>query len=698
MTPDTDWCQYVVEFTDPATAEGIAAQQLAPALDRAQAEGLLNTWWYMRKHPEWRVRFRSARPGPAPFEDHLNQLVSQGLIANWKRDIIYEPEVLAFGGPAGMDIAHTAFHHDSHHLLASVADQPALGRRETTVLLYSTLLRGAGLDWFEQGDTWAKVADELRPAAIAHALVPERREHLGRAVRTLMKADAASAPDLVLPQPWIDAWATTGQRVACLARQGELQRGLRAVLAHYFIFHANRAGLSGADQATLVDLAISTVFHKPDPPRPVHTNPNMTKVREMTTAISDTTSGSASAEELRNRLTDRLAEAGTVRTASVEAALRIVPRELFVPGVPLAEAYADDAVYTKRDGGGAYISAASQPTIVAMMLEQLQIHPGQRILELGAGTGYNAALMGQLTGPDGHVTAIDVDEDLVEDARKHLAAASVGNVDVVMADGALGYRANAPYDRTIATVGAHEVPAAWLEQLAPYGRLVVPIRLAGAASRSVTFECEGDTWVSRDSRMAVFMPLRGLGDDARQIIDLTGDGEVTLQVHKDNRAGTDSVALTGALDTERSEVWTGVVFAPMESFEWLDLWLCCRLANPLMRMSVEANAKDSGLVAPMFPTVTMATTAADGSLAYLTIRAADPATDGSRRYEVGVIGHGPAGQQLAEHVSQEINLWDRGFRTRTVRIALPYTAPAAEPDAGRFVLARPQTPITVTWE
>lgn len=78
------------------------------------------------------------------------------------------------------------------------------------------------------------------------------------------------------------------------------------------------------------------------------------------------------------------------------------------------------------------------------MLEQLGIQPGERLLELGAATGYNAALMATLTGPDGHVTTIDIDEDLVTGAREHLAAASINNIEVVIADGALGHPETAP--------------------------------------------------------------------------------------------------------------------------------------------------------------------------------------------------------------------------------------------------------------
>jgi protein-L-isoaspartate(D-aspartate) O-methyltransferase len=145
----------------------------------------------------------------------------------------------------------------------------------------------------------------------------------------------------------------------------------------------------------------------------------------------------ATAEGLRNVLIDRLRDQGTVRTARVEAAMRAIPRHLFVPAVSVKDAYTDDPVYTKHDGAGASISAASQPSIVAMMLEQLQVEPGHRVIEIGAGTGYNAGLLAYLAGDDGHVTTIDVDDDIVEGARTGLAAAGIWNVRVVLGDGAV---------------------------------------------------------------------------------------------------------------------------------------------------------------------------------------------------------------------------------------------------------------------
>lgn len=107
-------------------------------------------------------------------------------------------------------------------------------------------------------------------------------------------------------------------------------------------------------------------------------------------------------------------------------------------------------------------------------------------------------------------------------ARTALATAGIKNVTVVLGDCALGHAEHAPYDRIIATVGAHGIPPAWLEQLGPGGRLLTPLRLHGSVSRSIAWERRGDTWQSVHSAMNTFMPLRrGIADDPRRIISLT---------------------------------------------------------------------------------------------------------------------------------------------------------------------------------
>src|SRR4030088_2913895 len=116
---------------------------------------------------------------------------------------------------------------------------------------------------------------------------------------------------------------------------------------------------------------------------------------------------------LRRALVETLRGDGHLRSARVAAAIEAVPRELFVPGVPLDDVYRpSDAIVTKRVDGVS-VSSASAPEVVALMLEQLDVKRGQRVLEIGAGTGYNAALLAYLVGDGGSVVTLDIDEDLV---------------------------------------------------------------------------------------------------------------------------------------------------------------------------------------------------------------------------------------------------------------------------------------------
>jgi protein-L-isoaspartate(D-aspartate) O-methyltransferase len=188
------------------------------------------------------------------------------------------------------------------------------------------------------------------------------------------------------------------------------------------------------------------------------------------------TATDTSPESLRDAMITKIKDDGYTLSPTIEQALRAVERHLFVPDATLEEAYENDIVVTKRGADDQVLSCLSQPSIVALQLGQMEVQPGHRVLEIGAGAGYNAALLAHLAGPHGHVTAIDVDADIVDQARERVAAAGVSNVEVVLGDSALGHEPGAPFDRIVATVGAYGIPDAWLAQLAPTGRLVVPAR------------------------------------------------------------------------------------------------------------------------------------------------------------------------------------------------------------------------------
>jgi hypothetical protein len=132
-----------------------------------------------------------------------------------------------------------------------------------------------------------------------------------------------------------------------------------------------------------------------------------------------TAADSARAQSLRQSLVKELLAAGSITSPEVEAAFRAVPRHLFAPEAALEQAYADDIVRTKRDEHGVTVSSVSAPWLQAVMLEQAQIRPGMRCLEIGFG-GFNAALMAELVGPDGEVTTVDIDGDVTDRARRFL--------------------------------------------------------------------------------------------------------------------------------------------------------------------------------------------------------------------------------------------------------------------------------------
>ena len=212
----------------------------------------------------------------------------------------------------------------------------------------------------------------------------------------------------------------------------------------------------------------------------------------------------AQAAERRSALVDRLVRRGTVRTAAVERALRSVPRHAFLPGTDLQDAYSDEAVAVKWEHGRA-LSTVSQPTMVASMLEMLDVHRAARVLEIGTGSGYNAALLFELVGDDGLVVSVELDVELAELAAARLRSAGYGAVEVHAADGRAGWSPTAPYDRIVVTASAPRPEPSWVQQLADGGRMVVPL---AREMEAVIFDKVGEDVVRGGSCPALFIPLR----------------------------------------------------------------------------------------------------------------------------------------------------------------------------------------------
>ena len=227
--------------------------------------------------------------------------------------------------------------------------------------------------------------------------------------------------------------------------------------------------------------------------------------------------GRGPSRALRKRLVADLAARGLLPTKRVRDAFMAVPRERFVPVLAAElglDAIHEDQVHvTHRDKDGQSISSFEQPALIAAMLECLQVEAGHRILEIGSGTGYTAALLAHLAGPTGHVTSIEVDGTVAEEARGHLARGR-HRVQVVQGDGMLGWAGNAPYDRIVVTAQPQSLPRSWWEQLCPDGLIQVPLRidvLRMGVGLVITFRRRPDGLVSVAHTWGQFMGFRAPG-------------------------------------------------------------------------------------------------------------------------------------------------------------------------------------------
>jgi protein-L-isoaspartate(D-aspartate) O-methyltransferase len=434
------------------------------------------------------------------------------------------------------------------------------------------------------------------------------------------------------------------------------------------------------------------------------------------------------------RLRDRMVAQVTAGTwpvsDAVTEAMRVVPRHLFLPGVQAELAYRDDAIVTRRGPDGQPTSSSSQPTIMAIMLDQLGLAPGQRVLEIGAGTGYNAALMKYIVGPTGSVATVDLDEDVAREAAAHLAAAGYPDVTVVAGDGAEGYPADAPYDRIIATVGVSDLAPAWLAQLGPAGRIVVPLDLRGS-QRSVAFErASAGTgtgapggWASRSVVPCGFMRMRGslAGPERTRVTGKHRELALTLP---DSRP-VDLATLARALDGPAAERATRVLAGPAQLFDGLGLWLALHeprwgvlseTGKPRAAALARAPARiqDQLVTAGIFEADSFAVLARP-----VGYQPPEPPADrpgGGRRgarapvppFELSVLGYGPDGTALAAQLAARVETWDAAGRPGTGNfrvVAYPRGAgpgpagPDPEPvGAEEAVISRPHTTFVVSPE
>ncbi|MBI2575646.1 protein-L-isoaspartate(D-aspartate) O-methyltransferase [Candidatus Woesearchaeota archaeon] len=196
-------------------------------------------------------------------------------------------------------------------------------------------------------------------------------------------------------------------------------------------------------------------------------------------------------------------ERGIAKDKRLLKAFLSVPRELFVKDIPTEEVYEDRP---KPIGEGQTIS---QPTTVMIMTEALEVKAGQKILEVGAGSGWQAALLGKMAGRKGKVYSIEMIHSLAEFAKNNLVKARAGNVSVVEGDGSKGLSNEAPFDRILVTAACPKIPRDLITQLKDPGILVAPVGGINGSQKMVKLRKNKGKITKETLGDFSFVPLRG---------------------------------------------------------------------------------------------------------------------------------------------------------------------------------------------
>lgn len=202
---------------------------------------------------------------------------------------------------------------------------------------------------------------------------------------------------------------------------------------------------------------------------------------------------------LREKMVREQIVARGIRDTRLLEVMRELPRHLFVPPDLMQEAYQDNPL--PIDAG----QTISQPYMVALMTELLALRGGEKVLEIGTGSAYQAAILGRLAR---QVVSVEKQESLAPPARERLRSLGVDNVEVIVGDGSVGLPREAPFDAIIVTAGAPAIPQPLLEQLADGGRLVIPVGSSGMQTLILATR-EGDDFRREEKGGCVFVPLVG---------------------------------------------------------------------------------------------------------------------------------------------------------------------------------------------
>lgn len=426
----------------------------------------------------------------------------------------------------------------------------------------------------------------------------------------------------------------------------------------------------------------------------------------------------ASIQKYQQALVEQLKKADHLKTLLVEEAFMKVPRHLFLPNEPLDKVYSDVAIVMKQGDEGQWTSSSSMPAIMAVMLEQLDLKPGQHVLEIGTGTGFNAALIASIVGSSGKVVTVDIQPDMVEYACKRLDVAGYDWVQTVVGDGGYGYLEGAPYDRIILTVASDVITPFWREQLVPGGILVLPFVIIGQ-QHSMAFEKQDEELVSIDIKPCSFMPLQGTFACAQPVRTPLGSDPRLLLLSvsgKELPAGADTIA---AWLSQAGKDWATGVEVSRYEFEYsLFPWVSLHDSQAKQQTAVKAFlyamedladqdiipslARYGGEWKAMYSFVTLesdgmaALMRPPGQIAPLN----DPFhPEDNAPFELYVRNMGP-GTNAVQHSLEYIKKWDQAGRPTSLRWyirAIP-TETQYHPTDGEFFVNKPWTNLIVSYQ
>lgn len=299
------------------------------------------------------------------------------------------------------------------------------------------------------------------------------------------------------------------------------------------------------------------------------------------------------AYQLNRNMVDLLLQRGHICRPATEKAFRNVLRHTLLPSdINIADIYQDKTIILKQATAddklppGRTLSSSTMPGLLARIIEASELKPGMRVLQVGTGPGYLAALMSRLVAESGMVVTIEIDTDIAETARARLSSLAYRNIHCVSGDGYLGYPPMAPYDRIVATASCADVPHTWIRQIREKGLIVVPFSLSQRASMypMIAFKKAGTRLIGKVASSLTgvgFIPLYGqniiypvLYEESISKIEASIYRE--LQVHNYRGPESKGIALIALLEIARAVETKARNIEPIDPkalcMQSIDLW------------------------------------------------------------------------------------------------------------------------------